>query len=259
MDIIAILNYFLQLVLSLYGDPNLPRNLVMKIVQFFERFLTFIYLPALKAVILRTLDEKNPAAHIDVIFQKFGYIFSQINTESKVMNILKLRGFIAPKTFRVDSTFVQRTVDNTQIYISKDIYISYVPLQKSLAYFLQIPGMFSYLTNYYAYLVYSKSLIKVNIMQSLLWKQKYSQDQCKKKLLFPLYVYYDEIECGNPLGSHSGRHKYGAVYASIACLPPAIASKLSSILFVGLINSNDKKSTNNKTVFKTIITELNFL
>lgn len=80
-----------------------------------------------------------------------------------------------------------------------------------------------------------------------------------KKIIFPLYLYYDEIECGNPLGSHAGLHKYGAIYASIASLPPPISSKLSSILFVGLINSKDKNCSSNEKMYKKIINELNFL
>lgn len=258
MDLIAILNYFLKLVLSLYGDTNLPKNLVMKVIHFFEKFLTLVYLPALKYEILNALDKKNPSAHIDVIFKKFSNIFSQINTENKIMNIFKSRGYIVPKTFRIDSTFIQRTLKNTQFLVPKDIYMSYVPMHQSLAHFLQIPGMFSYVTDYYNYLVRSKSKIKVNIMQGELWKQKYLQE-CKEKLLFPLYIYYDEIECGNPLGSHAGLHKYEAIYASIACLPPSMSSELSSILFVGLINSNDQKSTSNEKVYRKIINELNFL
>lgn len=126
-------------------------------------------MPGLQSEIKKALDKKNPSAHIDVIFKKFSYIFSQINNEIEIMNISKSRGYIVPKIFRVDSTMEERTVNDTQIFVPKDIYMAYVPMHKSSTYFLQIPGMLSYIIDYYSYFTQSKSVIKVNIMQGLLW------------------------------------------------------------------------------------------
>lgn len=61
------------------------------------------------------------------------------------------------------------------------------------------------------------------------------------------------------MGPHAGVNKFGAIYSSIACLPPNIASRLSSILFTGLIHSEDKKKTTNRKVFSKLIEELNRL
>jgi len=40
------------------------------------------------------------------------------------------------------------------------------------------------------------------------------------KIVFSLCLYYDDAEMGNPLGSHSGVHKMGCVYYSVAAPPP---------------------------------------
>jgi len=37
------------------------------------------------------------------------------------------------------------------------------------------------------------------------------------KTVLPLFMYFDDFESGNVLGSHSGIHKVGAVYVSIPC------------------------------------------
>lgn len=50
-----------------------------------------------------------------------------------------------------------------------------------------------------------------------------------------------------------------AIYASIACLPPNIASRLDSILFSSLLYSSDKVECGNEKVFHHLIEELNFL
>ena len=49
------------------------------------------------------------------------------------------------------------------------------------------------------------------------------------------------------------------MYCSIACLPPHIASQLSSILLTMLMHTEDKKLCSNKKVFQKLIEELNFL
>lgn len=74
-----------------------------------------------------------------------------------------------------------------------------------------------------------------------------------------MFVHYDEFETGNALGSHAGVNKFGAVYTYIACLPPDIASKLSSISFTALVCAKDKNLCTNEEVFKFLIDELNFL
>ncbi|KAJ8909351.1 hypothetical protein NQ315_014971 [Exocentrus adspersus] len=37
--------------------------------------------------------------------------------------------------------------------------------------------------------------------------------------VFPFYIYFDEFESGNPLGSHAGIHKIGAIYCSTPVIP----------------------------------------
>ncbi|XP_050063305.1 uncharacterized protein LOC126552640 [Aphis gossypii] len=63
----------------------------------------------------------------------------------------------------------------------------------------------------------------------------------------------------NPLGSHAGVQKLGAVYVSLACLPPDLASTLESIFLVSLFKTDNKSFFGNGAIFKEIIAELNFL
>ena len=64
---------------------------------------------------------------------------------------------------------------------------------------------------------------------------------------------------GNALGSHAGVNKFSAIYTSIACLPPHIASRLNSIILTCLLYTEDKKACGNEKVFKKLIQELNYL
>ena len=94
-------------------------------------------------------------------------------------------------------------------------------------------------------------------MQGDLWIKCYSKTV--GNIVLPLFLFYDDLETGNPLGSHVGINKFGAVYASLACLPPHIASRLSSIFLTTLVHTEDKKKSSNEAVFIKIIEEINYL
>lgn len=94
-------------------------------------------------------------------------------------------------------------------------------------------------------------------MQSNLWKhicQKFGD--C---IILPLYIFADDLECGNAMGSRAGINKFLAVYAAIACLPPEIPSQLASIMLTLLIYSKDKNDVEDVDLFKALIDELKFL
>lgn len=69
-------------------------------------------------------------------------------------------------------------------------------------------------------------------------------------------MYYDDYECCNPLGSHSGVHKLGAVYFSLGGIPPKYASRLENILFWGLFYSSDRAAFGSMAIFKKFVQQL---
>lgn len=78
----------------------------------------------------------------------------------------------------------------------------------------------------------------------------------QNKTQFPFLLYFDEFETNNPLGSHRGVQKLGAVYISMPSFLPELASKLESIFLVLLFNSIDKKQVGNTEIFKNLINEI---
>jgi len=78
------------------------------------------------------------------------------------------------------------------------------------------------------------------------------------KIVFPLFLYYDEAEMGNHLGSHSGVHKMGCVYYSVAAVPPEYLSSFNNIFVAFLFHSADRGQSkiNNKKMFAALIKEL---
>ena len=80
--------------------------------------------------------------------------------------------------------------------------------------------------------------------------------QFKKKIYLPLMLFYDEFECNNPLGSHAGVDKLGAIYTSLMCLPPEFHSKLENCFVTLLCNGDDRKEFGNRLTFSPLIQEL---
>lgn len=158
--------------------------------------------------------------------------------------------------FSIGRHFVDGLVNNEIILVSETLYAVHIPLRKTLKLFLEIPGMFRTITKYIDNLKNETSIV-TNIMQADMWKQKDSKNE--NTIVLTLLLFYDDLETGNPLGSHAGKNKFGALYAMIACLPTYISSKLSSIFLTLLVRTADKKNSSNYNVFKKVIEEINYL
>lgn len=163
---------------------------------------------------------------------------------------------IQPVEYEVGTTIVNTIVDNILLTEREKVLIECIPLKWSLKILLEIPGMFELLKKYMSVLENEPDIIS-NFIQGKLWK-KMSENFEAEKLVIPLFVYYDEFETGNALGSHAGMQKIGGVYTQVPCFPPHITSRLSNIVLTSLFYANDRKTFGNK-VFQNLIKELNEL
>lgn len=258
MSLQLIYNTILLFLLILTGDPHYPRKLVQDFVNFMDQFIRTVYLPAIRNEIFLILKQKNiPLDEFEQCFDKYSNVFDKFLTEHKRMNIFRAEGYLSYKIIEIKKKLCNKIVDNSRRFISPVAYVAFIPLRKSLKAFLEIPGLFYDICNYIKILNEESKIIS-NILQANLWKKKYCKIFCKS-IVLPLYIFADELECGNGLGSRAGINKLLAVYASIACLPPEIASQLASIILTLLIHSKDKKDADDKDVFKALIGELKFL
>ena len=260
MDPVLILNKILGFILSLYGEPSLQRKVVQNVIDYFHEFLKETYLPSLQNDIMDILKNEKISDYnlhrIQSCFNKYGNIFENVNTENKRFALLKPKGFIDREEFFIGRVYETVIIDNKEVSIPENMYGIRIPLRNSLKVFLEIPGLFDKILNYMNSVSKSTSIIS-NLIQADLWKSK--SKKFINDIVLPLYIFYDDLEVGNALGSRAGTNKFGAVYASIACLPPEIASRLDCIIFSSLFHTTDKKESSNAIVFKHLMEELNFL
>ena len=261
MDILGIIQHLLTLILRLYGDPYLLRNIVQTVIDHMTNFIRDMFLPSLKKDVLQALEgtqiSESTLKKIENCFKKHANVFEYVDTEAKIFSLLKKRGFIKFETFLIGQTFVDKILENGTILSPENVFGIHVPLRKTMKSFLEIPGVFQEIIQYIEKLNKETHIIS-NIMQADLWLRKY-KNKFINEIVLPLYIFCDELEVGNPLGSHAGTNKYAAVYASIACLPPRLASQLNSIILALLVHAKDHKKFGNKKVFSKLVEELNFL
>jgi len=94
-----------------------------------------------------------------------------------------------------------------------------------------------------------------NFIQGSLWKEK--TIPYKNKIVMPFFMYIDDVELNNPLGSKSMCHSLSAVYYSFPLSEHS--SKLNNIFLTALIKSRDIKTFGNDLCFKQIVYEINSL
>ena len=89
-------------------------------------------------------------------------------------------------------------------------------------------------------------------------------EQKKKKLfgdrcVLPMFLYQDDFETNNPLGSHKGIGKVGGVYVVLPCLPPFLQSQIENIFLLLMYKSFDQKYVSLRKIFSKAVQELIFL
>lgn len=94
-----------------------------------------------------------------------------------------------------------------------------------------------------------------SIFNTSLWKSLTSKYD-KNRIILPLYIYFDDFETGNPLGTHASVHKLSAMYFTLGGIPLKYSSQLENIFLWGLFYSSDRVTFGNGIVFRSFISEL---
>lgn len=126
-----------------------------------------------------------------------------------------------------------------------------IPMRIVLKKFLELPNV---LNNILSYIANANSSNNISsIFNTSLWKSLTSKYD-KNRIILPLYIYFDDFETGNPLGTHASVHKLGAMYFTLGGIPLKYSSQLENIFLWGLFYSSDRLTFGNGIVFRPFIT-----
>ncbi|XP_061721309.1 uncharacterized protein LOC133528103 isoform X1 [Cydia pomonella] len=254
-------NVISTFIASLYGNTLLPRNVIQSIVNNLSDCLTSL-VPVIEQSVNKVLVEhsisstgilKNLTNEVQTA------VTSSLNnflTERKRLNYFFEKGsYIKPHPVCIGQRLTAVKSQGITRLQPVDCHEQFIPLRETLKKFLSLNNVLSEMLQYIESLNLKQE--KENFIQGTYWKERMNHHD--DRTVIPLFMYFDDYETGNVLGSHAGVHKLGAVYVSIPCLPPWRSSALSNIFLVLLFHSSDRISFGNHIIFRPVINELNYL
>lgn len=252
-----------SLIAVLYGSANLPRNIVQITVDNLLNILSHSVVPLINELLQSMADRgeiiftNSISDAIHTIHNKIISDFSAFSTEYRRFNFFERRlTYIAPQEIAVGECRSSKTVRGRQVVSSCTRTMQFIPLRKVLYSFFSLDSLLVDTLQYMKDLDNDEAKIQ-NFIQGNYWKSRRRVHSGKN--VVPLFLFFDDYETSNALGSHSGIHKLGAVYISLPSLPPWRCSTLSNIFLTLLLHSSDRSQFGNNVIFQPIIDELNFL
>ncbi|XP_051169592.1 uncharacterized protein LOC127286967 [Leptopilina boulardi] len=244
---------------SLYGQTDIPRNAIQKIVTMFALFITNVFISYLKDQfkivcdtsatkslqfdeICKVLDDNsNPLQDIISEYRRF-----------KLFSKFKLS--INPIEFILGKKFETTEKEGSTVTSFVSAKAHWIPLKETL---VRVFSNFEFLQLVKGYVkqLLEDTTVLSNFIQGQYWREKLKH--YNDKFVLPLILYHDDFESGNALGSHHGTNSIGVLYAFIPCLPPQFAALLDHIYTVLVFRSHDRKTFGNYNTFRHAIDEIN--
>ncbi|XP_011699565.1 PREDICTED: uncharacterized protein LOC105456901, partial [Wasmannia auropunctata] len=251
----------LAYIAKLYANHQLPRNHIQNILDDSRDLMQQMILaiePIMKDILINNGVNQNTIVSIKSCFEQLLEPFSELSSECRRFKAFSETGCFINS---VDHTVGQRTDEKLHNgNIVKEIvpvFAKFIPMRVVLQKIFNLPHVFSSVNSYVNTLLQENNIIE-NFVQGDLWRNKI-KFHFQNKIVFPLFIYYDDFEVNNALGTHTGIQKLGAVYYSIACFPPEVNSLLENIFLAMLFHSSDRIEFNNHSIFNILIDELNYL
>ncbi|XP_024875366.1 uncharacterized protein LOC112456837 [Temnothorax curvispinosus] len=245
-----------EFVLTLHNNNNFSRKDVFKIQKYANKCLIDPLLDIMKSFINNKLHANSS------VYNEFSSLISNcrnpfkfLNTDYLLYKWLKSENYIENvQEFTIDDAISGIHRNGSFIYGEKEIKGALMPLRFQFRKIFEKGGLLKRTLDNIDCL--QKCPIFTNFVQGELWKQKtklYSD-----KIVMPYFLYLDEFEINNPLGSHSKVHSICNFYYSFPCFPVE-ESKLENVFFAAIIKSTDIKNYGNEKCFQSLINELKYL
>jgi len=220
---------------SLYSNAHIPRNVIQLIIEGMVGVIEGIKQSLLNSSSTIPL---NISDHIKSVFENIDTTFSKLNTEYKRMKYYTEKGsYIASQEYVVGERLNDNRNQNTFSIIPTNCTAQFIPTRHVLKIFIEIKDILSD-TFDYINKIKSCDTILMNFIQGSLWKNKMKEHD-KNQMVLLIFMFFDDYEVGNPLGSHSSIHKLGAVYLTVPIHRQASLNNIFLALFsIQLIGKN---------------------
>jgi hypothetical protein len=242
---------------NLYSKPQISRNVVQIVVEELENLIVDGVNDSANILLNNGDISHESRQDVESVVKVLKNSFVELNSEYKrLLFYEKIGTYIPPQEHDVGEMFAESRENNISHLVPKSCSQQVIPLRSVLVKFFQMKNVLKDTLDYIDECKVNNYLIR-NFIEGSLWQDKLKTHG--EDLVLPFFLYFDDFEIGNPLGSHAGLHKIGALYLSIPCLPPHYTSQLKNIFVAQLFHSCDREKFGNKVVFSPIIDEINYL
>lgn len=201
--------------------------------------------------------KNNTNANQQNIISKCSDPFANINTEYLFTQKIKTSGlFSFPINYTINNEIAptiqsgKSTLDEVK---SKGYFL---PLKFQIKKFLELPEILNLVLENMEAL--QKKGSYSNFINGSLFEEKKSMIQ-GSGIVLPFFLYTDDFETNNPLGSHSSENSVCAIYYSFPTLPSHLLSNLDYIFVAGFVKSKYISQFGNNSSFYPIVEEIKTL
>ncbi|KAL5241878.1 hypothetical protein ACI65C_009288 [Semiaphis heraclei] len=182
--------------------------------------------------------------------------FEGLDTEYKFLNTLQTSDFYEKSNIiTLDNTIQNVILHNVNTVDEKKTKGVILPLKFQFRKYFEAPDVFDSFMEHHNSLNTESDM--TNFINTQLWKEKISLINKGDSILIPYFLYFDDFEINNPLGSHSS--SVLGVYYSFPSAPEFLRYSLNSIFVAALFNTKDVKSIGNDNTFFKLVEEINEL
>lgn len=237
---------------QLYSMSILPRSFISSLINNLNNLYNQTLIPILQQK-CNSADPKESLSDLTKMLTIMQNGFDYFKTDHQSLQYFESSGaLIKPQSINIFASLSTRLTGGKREAIVSNTEIQVISMKMVLKKFLELPNILSTILVHIQECQHSEAI--VSNLQSELWKN--IELKFKGKFVFPLLLYFDDVEINNPLGSHANINKLGAVYFSVACIPYEYNSMLENIFLAQLHNSSDHKFAGNIKIFRNIVDQI---
>jgi len=244
----------LKLSLKYYGKLNLSRKQAIELQVDITDLITNTIAMQIETKVLVSCTDSKIIKSLETISEFCKSPFRGIDTEYKFLKQLQDKKlYEKPNIVTLNNTIENIISNHNNTIDEKKIKGVLLPIKFQFQKYFELPGVLN------SFLASHSSLNSVtnytNFFNGELWKHKISQHS--DKIIIPYFLYFDDFEINNPLGSHSSLIL--GVYYCFPSAPFYLRSNLQNIFIAALFNTKDVKAVGNDKTFFKLIEQLNDL
>lgn len=250
------IDFVVSFLLKFYHNTNVTRKCIQQVVENTHELLGDIFSHLLTIV---NAHSNNMPPDITNKFRLFflNNPFNELLTEHKRFKYFEnSANFIKATEVEIGRVLDDRRKNGSVFLDFRWCKLQVVSIEKVLTRFLQTDNVLPVILNHIEEQANNSETI-TSIFNAKLWKT--IRQNFENKVVLPIIIYFDDFECGNPLGTQAGLHKVGAVYFTIGGIPPKYSSRLENYFLFGLFYSSDRIIFGNKVILEIFVKQLHHI